>query len=256
MSNSVIKFIGTGSGKTSLKRFHSSFLISHNGYNLLVDAGDGISKAILSQKISFSSINGILLTHLHPDHYAGLVSLIVQMKLRRKNSSLQVIIHKNLKKVIEDFIRYSYLFRERMDFDLLIETFDHKRIFKVNDFISFIGRQNSHLNKYKKYSDRKKLSFSCSSILFMIKNKKIIYTGDIGKKEDLYIFNEYKPDIIISEVTHVNIEDLIEVSEHLKPKKVFITHISDEIEHVLDQQKSYLKQNKIIPVVDGFTIKI
>jgi len=76
-----IKFVGTGSGKTLLKRYHSSFLIKTEAYNLLVDAGDGISRALLNQKVTFDSINGILISHLHPDHYSGLPSLIIQMKL-------------------------------------------------------------------------------------------------------------------------------------------------------------------------------
>ena len=256
MNNSIIKFIGTGSGKTSLKRFHSSFLISHNGYNLLIDAGDGISKAILSQKISFSSINGIVLTHLHPDHYSGLASLIVQMKLTGRNNNLQIIVHRNLKKFVEDYLLFSYLFKERMNFELFIETFAHNKIFEINDSISFISKQNSHLNKYKKYSAGKELNFSCSSILFKINKKNIFYTGDVGKKEDLYLFKSYKSDIVISEITHISIEDLIELSDYVEPKKLYITHISDEIEHFLDQRKSFLKRHDIIAVVDGFTIKI
>ncbi|MGA9293013.1 MAG: MBL fold metallo-hydrolase [Ignavibacteriaceae bacterium] len=256
MNNSIIKFIGTGSGKTSLKRYHSAFLISHKGYTLLVDAGDGISKAILSQKIPFSSINGILLTHLHPDHYTGLASLIVQMKLTGRNNSLQIIVHKKLKKVIENYLLSSYLLKERMNFKLFIETFDHNKSFKLNDSFSFIGKQNSHLNKYKEYSSANELNFLSSSILFGIDEKHIFYTGDVGKKEDLYLFKSHKSDIIISEVTHVSIEDLLEALTHLKPEKLYLNHISDETEHFLAQKKSFLKQHNITAVVDGFTIKI
>lgn len=256
MNNSIIKFIGTGSGKTSLKRYHSSFLISHRGYNLLVDAGDGISKGILSQKISFSGINGILITHLHPDHYTGLASLIVQMKLNKRKSSLKIIVHKKLKKIVENFLLTSYLFKERMDFELIIDVFEHDKIFKIYDSIGFISKQNSHLNKYKKYSEEKRLGFSCSSILFEVNKKYIFYTGDVGGKKDLYLFKGYKPDTIISEAAHVSIEDLIEASGTLKPRRFYLTHISEEIESILAQKKSFLKINNITPVVDGFTIRI
>lgn len=256
MNNSIIKFIGTGSGKTSLKRYHSSFLISHKGYNLLIDAGDGISKAILSQKISFSSINGILITHLHPDHYSGLASLIVQMKLSGRINSLQIIIHKKLKKTVKNYLLSSYLFKERANFEFLIETYEHNKIFRLNDSISFISKQNSHLNQYKNYSEGKELDFSCSSILFDLNKKNVLYTSDIGKKEDLYLFKNYKSDLIISEITHVSIEDVIEISNDMKPERLYLTHISDEMEHFLVQKKSFLKQHNIIAVVDGFTIKI
>lgn len=256
MNNSCIKFIGTGSGKTSLKRFHSSFLILHKEYNLLVDAGDGISRAILYHKISFSLINGILITHLHPDHYSGLASLIVQMKLTGRKSNLHIIVHKSLKNIVENYLFHSYLFKEKMDFEILIETFEHNKIFKLNNSFNFSGKQNTHLNKYRKYAGGKLLNFSSSSFLFEINKKNIFYTGDIGKKEDLYIFKYYKFDIIISEITHVSIEELLEASNYLMPQKLYITHISDEIDHSLNLKKSFLKRNNIIPVVDGFTIKI
>ena len=71
-----IKFVGTSSGKASLNRFHSSLLLSSENYNLLVDAGDGISRALLVNGINFNSINGIIFTHLHPDHFSGLPALI------------------------------------------------------------------------------------------------------------------------------------------------------------------------------------
>ena len=256
MNNSIIKFIGTGSGKTSLKRYHSSFIISNKGNNLLVDAGDGISKAILSQKISFSLINGILITHLHPDHYAGLASLVVQMKLTGRNSALQIIVHKNLKMFVENYLLSSYLFKERMNFEFIIRTFEHNIVFKVNESVNFVSKQNSHLDMYKKYSSAKELKFECSSILFELNKKNILYTGDVGKKEDLYLFKSYKSDIIISEITHLSIEDLIEASNYLKPEKIYLTHISEETEHILAHKKSFLRQYNITAVVDGFTIEI
>ena len=256
MNNSIIKFIGTGSGKTSLKRYHSSFIISNKGYNLLVDAGDGISKAILSMKISFTSINGILITHLHPDHFAGLASLIVQMKLTGRNNALQIIVHKKLKKFVENYLLSSYLFKERMNFEFIIKTFEHNKTFKVNESVSFVSKQNSHLDKYKKYSSAEELNFVCSSILFEINKKNIFYTGDVGKKEDLYLFKNYKSDIIISEITHLSIEDLVEASNYLKPEKIYLTHISEETEHILAHKKSFLRQYNITAVVDGFTTKI
>ena len=182
MSKLEIIFIGTGSGKTSLKRYFSSFIISNQNYNLLVDAGDGISRALLSQKIRYSDINGILLTHLHPDHYSGLASLIVQMKLTGRNNPLQIFVNENLKGVIEDFLYYSYLFKQKMGFEIMIETFNHDEVFRIEDDLSFTGIQNSHLDKYKEYADERKLSFVSSSILFEINGKKIFYTGDIGSK--------------------------------------------------------------------------
>ena len=254
MSKSEIKFIGTGSGKSSLNRYFSSFIISGQNYNLLIDAGDGISRAFLSQKISFSFIDGILLTHLHPDHYSGLASLIVQMKLTDRKNALQIFVHKNLKQAVEDFLYHSYIFKERMGFEIVIKTFQHNKLFRINNSFNFVGRQNSHLNKYKEYADERNLNFPCGSFLFEIENKKIFYTGDIGSNDDLYLFKDFKPDIIISEITHIDFAEISKAYESLKPDKIYLTHISDEDEHFLIN--AVRSQKNIILVVDGFTIQI
>ncbi|MCB9257926.1 MAG: hypothetical protein H6612_01130 [Ignavibacteriales bacterium] len=53
-------FIGTSSGRTSLTKFHSSLLFKINSKNILIDSGDGISKALLNQKISANKITDII----------------------------------------------------------------------------------------------------------------------------------------------------------------------------------------------------
>ncbi len=111
-----IKFLGTGSGKTSLNRYHSSFLISSSTNSLLVDCGDGISKAILKQNIDFNSFNSILISHFHADHFAGLPSLLTQMKLGGRKNELTIFVHSSEKPFLEDFICHSYLFKRANDF--------------------------------------------------------------------------------------------------------------------------------------------
>ena len=187
-----IKFIGTGSGKTSLKRFHSSFIILSQNFNLLVDAGDGISKALLKAKISVDQIDGILFSHLHPDHFSGFAGLIVQMKLISRKNPLMVFVHEKLSDIAQNFLYTSYLFKERMDFEIRYEEFKHEEKVEINEDINFLSKQNSHLDQYVKYDKEKRLNFICSSFLFELKNKNVVYTGDIGSSNDLYLFEDRK----------------------------------------------------------------
>ncbi|MBT8387467.1 MAG: MBL fold metallo-hydrolase, partial [Ignavibacteria bacterium] len=128
-----ITFIGTGSGKASLNREHSSFLISSKKFNLLVDAGDGISKACLKANLDFNSINGIIFSHLHPDHYTGLAALIVQMKMYKRTEPLTIVVHEELINVIENYLINSYLFPERLGFKINYEPFAIKKSFSISD---------------------------------------------------------------------------------------------------------------------------
>ena len=231
-----IKFIGTGSGKTSLNRFHSSILVSSSHYNLLIDAGDGVSKALLSQRIDFTKIDGILFTHLHPDHYTGLAALIVQMKMYNREEQLDIFISSELVGVIKKFLINSYLFPERLAFSISYHKYSNNNWFEINDEISFLPRQNSHLKSVSNLQQYKQQSFACSSILLKIKNKNIHYTGDIGNKNDLQLFKEFNPDILISEITHIELIDILDAfGENKLPENIIFTHISDGDEERIDK---------------------
>ena len=254
-----IKFIGTGSGITSIKRFHSSLIFSEPKYKLLVDAGDGISKALLSQKISFNSINGIVISHLHPDHFTGLSSLIVQMKISGRKNELKIFIHSSLVKVLGEYLYRSYVFKERLGFKISYNGFEQEeKIILTKDF-SFTTKQNSHLDHYKDFNKDKSLSFSCSSFLFRYKDKNIFYTGDIGGKDDIYLFNDNKHEIMILEISHINISDLPAILQSFEAGKIILTHISDEDEKKLKHLFNIFTKKgikRITAAYDGLTINI
>jgi len=224
-----ITFLGTSSGKTSLDRFHSSLLFTSEKYNLLVDTGDGISRALISNGINFCELNGILYTHLHADHFSGLPALIVQMKMMNRNEPLDIFIHESLKTIVEEFLLRSYLLTERMGFEIRYKTFNDNEHFSITDEFSFLTRKNSHLVKFEKYSTRyPSLSLYSASFLFETRDIKVIYTSDIGLEEDLLLFREFIPDIYISEMTHISIAAIIESVIKINLGKVYLTHYSDE----------------------------
>ena len=254
-----IKFIGTGSGKTSLQRFHSSFIILSESFNLLVDAGDGISKALLKSNISFDQIDGILFSHLHPDHYSGFAGLIVQMKLINRKKALRVFVHEKLSSVVKDFLYTSYLFSEKMDFEIKYEEFTHGEKKQVCEEINFLSRQNSHLGQYVKYDIDKKLNFICSCFLFGLKNRNIFYSGDIGSAKDLYLFEDQEIQTIICETTHLELPELYESLNKLKPDEIYLTHLDDDSESQIEEWKNSISEqirNKFIVASDELTVPI
>lgn len=253
-------FIGTSSGKTSLNRFHSSFFISTSIYNLLIDAGDGISKALLTQQVSYDAIDGILFSHLHPDHYTGLAALIVQMKMIKRKKTLDVFINSELADVIRNFLIQSYLFPERIGFAIEYHPLTDNVKFKINDDISFIPRQNSHLSSVSKLEGYQSRSYSSSSFLLSVDDKNIHYTSDVGEKNDLQLFRDKTIDCLISEVTHIKPEDIITAFDKSDlPGQIILTHISDD--DLISLQKFILElpeslKEKIIIASDGLKIKL
>ena len=253
-------FIGTGSGKISKTRSHSSILIFTSNYNLLIDAGDGIPKAFLTHNIDFNSIDGILLTHLHPDHYTGLTSLIVQMKMYERTKDLNIFINSGLEKVVKDFINNSYLYPDRLGFEINYHSFNDNNLFKVSDEINFIARQNSHLASVAEFKQNPEQSFSCNSFLFSIENKKIFYTSDVGSEDDIHLFDDIKYGYLISEITHIQPKGIVDkVVKDKSDSQIIFTHYSDEdiadIEKFIDNLKKDLK-SRVILAGDGLKIAL
>jgi ribonuclease Z len=255
-----IKFIGTSSAQTTLARFHSSLLLSIDNYNLLVDAGDGISRALLFNKINFNKIDGIILTHLHPDHFSGLPALIVQMKIANRKKPLEIFVHQSLKTIIENTLLNSYILPERMRFEIQYRSFAFDEQLTITNNFNLLAKRNSHLSKLEKYTTYyPSLQLHSSSLLFTAADKKIVYTSDIGSSQDLFLFQELIPDVFICESNHLELPIIFEELKKIETGKIYLTHYSDEdLERINEILATLPKAHKkrINIANDGLSVEI
>lgn len=221
-----IKFIGTSSGLTTLKRFHSSFLIQENNYNLLVDTGDGISRALLSSGIDLNSVSALLFTHMHPDHSAGFPSLLVQLKLLMRIEKLTIFCYEFHKENLLSILRNMHIFPERLGYQLEFLTFRSNDIIDAVENIRFKAVENSHLAEVRSIypGDKSIVSFG---IVFYLSDKKIFYTSDIAGESDLYGLKDEKIDILISETTHIKYDEIIRAFRLSGASSLYLTHLID-----------------------------
>ena len=251
-----LNFIGTGSGRTSIDRFHSSLLFTAHDKNILIDAGDSISRAMLKQKISFNSITDIIFTHYHSDHLAGLPSLLTQMIIQGRSESLKIYTHSDLKNSLIRFLQISNIFIDMLSFTVEIISFDFDNELEVTTGFKFLAKQNSHITNKHKLNDEE-VKFISSSFLFNVGNKKIIYTSDVGSSEDLYLFNNIQPDIFITETTHLSFSDIQNAAIILNPKKLYLTHIDNETElKNWYDNFSEKEREKILIAFDGMIVEL
>ncbi len=256
--NFSLKFIGTSSGKTHPLRFHSSFIFTTERKNILIDCGDGISRALLVNKIPYDKITDIIITHYHSDHLAGLPSLLTQMIIEKRKTPLKIFTHNKLINLLEKFLTASFLFLDKLDFKVEILGFEFIQNYKIDNQFYFTAKQNDHIvNKHN--IQLQDVEFISSSFLFTSGNKKVIYTSDIGSKEDLYLFNEVETDIFITETTHLTLTELENALIIQNPKKIILTHIDleneNKINYWIKSQIGSLK-NKIILAQEGIKLEI
>ena len=66
----------------------------------LIDCGEGTQVELRRNKVKFSRVKHIFISHLHGDHYFGLVGLISTFRLLTRETELHIYAPKGLKEVI------------------------------------------------------------------------------------------------------------------------------------------------------------
>ena len=251
--NTSIKFIGTGSGKTSLARFHSSILIERTNHKLLIDTGDGIARALLSARVPFQDIDSIFITHTHSDHFSGIASLITQMKLAERTLPLRIYIHENFTNVLSTILNAGYVFMEILGFDLKICGYKYDEPIEISNGLTATPAKNQHVrNRYcVDFSDE---YFQSASLKLSLHEQKVYYTSDVGGIEDVSRLAAESPDILISEITHIQLAEILELLEKYPKMNLILTHIPDEFESKLKEKLAILEDPRVQLAHDGMEI--
>ena len=71
-----VTILGNNSAVPAFNRHPTSQVVSHDGNNFLVDCGEGTQIQMIKYKIRRGKISHIFISHLHGDHYFGLVGLL------------------------------------------------------------------------------------------------------------------------------------------------------------------------------------
>jgi ribonuclease Z len=114
-----IKILGSSSATPVFNRHHSSQLLTINNQLFLIDCGEGTQLQLIKYKIRFTKINYIFISHLHGDHYLGLVGLLSTMHLNGRTKDLYLFGPPGLDEIItiqlkhsETFLNFKIIFTE------------------------------------------------------------------------------------------------------------------------------------------------
>jgi ribonuclease Z len=115
----TITFLGTGSAVPTQSRNPSSQLVKIDDSHILIDCAEGTLLQLNRFKLSPLKIDIILISHLHGDHYHGLIGLITMMHLNGRSNPLRVIGPPGLYEIIQMQLKYS---DTSLRFQLLFST--------------------------------------------------------------------------------------------------------------------------------------
>ena len=208
------------------KRLRVSVLLSWKDYNYVIDCGPDFRQQMLRQKMSH--LNGILYTHEHSDHTAGLDDI---RPFFFKQGDIPIYAHKRVVKSLKK--RFGYILNEKDKYpgapSVHINKVKNNVPFLIGDKV--VTPVNVLHNKLQVFGYRVG-DFTYLTDVKTIKEKEL----EKIKGSKIVVVNALRLDPHLS---HFNLKEALAFIEKVKPEKAYFTHIShllgfhDEVEKSL-----------------------
>jgi ribonuclease Z len=146
-------------------------ILQIKNHTILIDCGEGTQIQLRKHKIRFSKINHIFISHLHGDHFFGLIGLISTFSLLNRKKPLNIYAPKGLQEVIELQMKVSesqigfplifHILKSKKsqlifeDKSILVSTIPLKHRIYANGFLfkQKIDLRKLNINEVTKYSE-------------------------------------------------------------------------------------------------------
>ncbi len=243
-----LQFIGCGDAFGSGGRFNTCFHLTGDSTNLLIDCGASSLIAMKQLGVDRNSISTIVITHFHADHFGGIPFFILDAQFfSKRREPLTIIGPKGLPewyaKVMETAFPGSSGATQKFELSL--------REIGANDTIDLGGLQVSAHQALHGQADG-----PCLAVRIETEGKSVAYTGDTewtpdlipaARGADVLIAEAYFRDKLIA--THLSLGTIEEHLEDLKPKRLILTHMSDDMLNHPDRHRFETAE-------DGMTIAV
>lgn len=221
------------------KRLRVSILVEWDNFAYVVDCGPDFRQQMLRTNVT--KINGVLFTHIHADHTAGLDDL------RPFSAKLGAVPIYAKKEVLTNLARrFDYIFCDENKY-IGAPSVQQNEIINEPFFIEnlkVIPIEVSH-------GELKIFGFRFHNIAYLTDVKTISDEEKLKLQNlDVLIINALR---IQSHPTHLNLEEAIALSQELKPRKTYLTHISNRLGFHADIEKT-LPENVFL-AYDGLVLE-
>ncbi|MDD5697768.1 MAG: ribonuclease Z [Victivallaceae bacterium] len=228
MKNRSCCLLGTASGIPTKTRNNVSIVLDAGDDYYLLDAGEPCAASMLRNGLDYNKVKAIFISHLDADHFAGVPMLIKSMILwARRRTPLKLFVPRRAVSDVRRCLAMMYLVDEALGFRLgilpLSEEFEYR-----DDNLSMTFHGNRHIkNRFcrnpalrDKYPELQKESFS---FCLNLKNRKIVYTGDLARPEEMEAFIG-GTDVLLSELAHFTPEAFFQYLSAQNVKRIICLH--------------------------------
>ena len=111
-----VTFLGTAASRPTVGRNVSSVLIAREGELLMFDCGEGTQRQMMRFATGFT-VNDIFFTHMHADHFLGVIGLLRTMGLQGREEPMHLYGPEGTRDILHEAV---HLGVERVPFEIVI----------------------------------------------------------------------------------------------------------------------------------------
>jgi ribonuclease Z len=135
MNDFHVTVLGSGSAVPTSWHNPTSQLIHYKGKQFMVDCGEGTQMQMIRFRQKLRNLDHIMISHLHGDHYYGLIGQINSMHLLRREKPLKIFAPRLLEKALLLQLEISNTRLEyKLEFNAL-EDFEDKPLYSDHDLV-------------------------------------------------------------------------------------------------------------------------
>lgn len=114
-----LTILGCHSATPRVNAHPTSQYLEINNRHFIIDCGEGTQRQMRKYNVGFSKINHIFISHLHGDHFFGLIGLIATFGILNRDKELHIFGPKGIKevtdlqlKISKSYVKYELIFHE------------------------------------------------------------------------------------------------------------------------------------------------
>lgn len=220
-----VTFLGTGPGDVMPGRFQSSILLDCGGRLILLDAGEPCSGRLLELGVSLPDLDAVWITHAHSDHVGGLPLLLQASWLHGRRRNLPLGLPAHLVDPLQAWLRAVFL--SSLPYEPEVFAWEAGVPVAFGE-VTVTPHPTSHVDKIRQALG----DDSIASYLFDIRGggSRVIYSGDLGAATDLLPVLSEPADLLICELAHLTVDDLIAALQKCQIGALCLTHVSSALD--------------------------
>jgi ribonuclease BN (tRNA processing enzyme) len=246
MGEPLVRFIGSGDAFGSGGRFQTCIQLSSAEYRLLLDCGASSLVAMKQSDLEPSAVDGVVLSHLHGDHFGGLPFLVLDGQFSGRSRPLVVAgpprVLRRLEAAME--VLFPGSSRARRDFSLEVIELAAGMATRLGPAV-IRAVEVKHQSGAPSYGIRVELA-----------GRIVAYSGDTAWTEalidlaegaDLFVCEAYSYDKKVP--FHLDYVTLLEHRQRLRCQRLVLTHVGRDM-------LGHLGQVEDTVATDGLVIEL